>query len=125
MGHRGLQLLVTLLALPWLPTSASPTAGSSNATATANTYADTSEDAQRILPLGLDALRSQKSVEAAHYRQFFYLGGAYLKNSTTGFTAYDNRTYVEQLLPVHGVKQSNPLIFIHGGGFAGTVNYLS
>ncbi|KAI9679979.1 MAG: hypothetical protein M1817_004994 [Caeruleum heppii] len=56
--------------------------------------------------------------EAAHRRHVFHIGGQQVQANNG--TIVVNQLYVEQLIPAAGVKQTNPLIFFHGGGFSGT-----
>jgi pimeloyl-ACP methyl ester carboxylesterase len=59
-----------------------------------------------------------KSPEAPYTRDSFYVGGRSL-NASTGTLTVD-QLYVEKLTPTSSKHQENPLIFIHGGGIAGS-----
>jgi pimeloyl-ACP methyl ester carboxylesterase len=56
--------------------------------------------------------------EAAHHRQFFYIGGRQVEGPAGTITA--DQLYVEKLTPASGRNKSlAPLVFIHGGGSSG------
>ncbi|KAG6014706.1 hypothetical protein E4U41_004781, partial [Claviceps citrina] len=57
---------------------------------------------------------------AALVRSYFYVGGAYADDGRRGHVFRD-QMYVEQLEPAHGVKQTTPIVMIHGSGQTGTV----
>lgn len=59
-----------------------------------------------------------KSSEAPYHRDQFYVGGRSL-NATTGTLTVD-QLYVEKLTPLCDKHKPNPLVFIHGGGIAGS-----
>lgn len=58
-------------------------------------------------------------VEAAASREYFHVGGGY--KSTKEGTLFHNQMYVEKLVPVGGISQKYPLVFVHGGAQTGTV----
>jgi len=57
--------------------------------------------------------------EASHVREYFYIGGEYIK--TTSGSLFHNQMYVEKLTPSCGVSQKYPVVFLHGGAQTGTV----
>lgn len=59
-----------------------------------------------------------RSAEAPHSRDFFYVGGRTMNSSTGNLTV--DQLYVEKLTPSGVRLQANPLVFIHGGGIAGS-----
>ncbi|KAK7539260.1 Alpha/Beta hydrolase protein [Phyllosticta citribraziliensis] len=72
--------------------------------------------------VGADALApSCQSRESLHYRDFFYIGGRYIKGTsgpTSGAILVD-QIYVEKLTPATGVLQPKPVVFVHPGGTSG------
>lgn len=59
-----------------------------------------------------------QSQEAPYKRDFFYVGGRSLSASTGTLTV--DQLYVEKLTPTCSKHKANPLVFIHGGGIAGS-----
>ena len=57
------------------------------------------------------------TVETPCHRQYFFVGGSYVADSSPmgGYTMKD-QTYVECLTPIQGVENEFLLIFVHGGG---------
>lgn len=63
--------------------------------------------------------------ESQSHRSYFYVGGRYVDDDNgDGQHVMTGQMYVEQLLPVGGVKHPWPLVFIHGAGQTGT-NFLN
>lgn len=62
--------------------------------------------------------------QAPHTRDYFYLGGRYVDDGRGDFLLAE-QTYVEHLIPVHGVKKPYPLVLIHGQAQTGTVRPIS
>lgn len=61
--------------------------------------------------------------ESPSTRSYFYVGGQYVDDEKgEGQHIFTGQIYVEQLLPVGGVKHPWPLVFIHGAGQTGTVS---
>jgi hypothetical protein len=58
--------------------------------------------------------------EAAAIRNYFYVGGGYVGNATTGHL-FANQMYVEKLVPSGGASKPYPIVFIHGQAQTGTV----
>ena len=61
------------------------------------------------------------SSESSYDRSYFYVGGEYVDNGD-GQHVMKGQMYVEQLVPINGVKHPWPLVFIHGAGQTGTVS---
>ena len=71
--------------------------------------------------VGINAVKPAcNSNEALYRRDFFYIGGSYVYNSSFGILTED-QIYVEKLTPASGVTQSVPLVFFHGGAVSGAV----
>ncbi|GKT49590.1 putative secreted lipase [Colletotrichum spaethianum] len=74
---------------------------------------------------GVQAISTKcASKEAAHTRDFFYVGGRYIEGASGNVTV--DQLYVEKLVPVdagrsrrRGVPATKPIIFFHGGGTTG------
>ncbi|KAK1624597.1 Alpha/Beta hydrolase protein [Colletotrichum phormii] len=77
---------------------------------------------------GVDAISTKcTSKEAAHTRDFFYVGGRYIETTSGNVTV--DQLYVEKLVPVttsrtrtrrhSGVATTKPIVFFHGGGTTG------
>ncbi|KAI9710484.1 MAG: hypothetical protein M1820_002620 [Bogoriella megaspora] len=66
---------------------------------------------------------SQELVEAPSIRSYFYVGGHYVTNASD-YHLYSNQLYVESLVPVDGITQSEPIVFLHGQAQTGT-NWLN
>ena len=63
------------------------------------------------------------AAESPSIRSYFYVGGHYVDDGKgDGQHVLTGQLYVEQLLPVDGVKHPWPLVFIHGAGQTGTVS---
>lgn len=72
---------------------------------------------------GVNALSPKcKPVESSHTREVYYVGGHYEVQSSTGLQILVDQVYVEKLTPNNSSRQRYPLVFFHGGGFAGTVS---
>ncbi|KAF2087650.1 alpha/beta-hydrolase [Saccharata proteae CBS 121410] len=70
--------------------------------------------------IGVNAIApSCRSNETLHRRDFFYVGGHYVSDSSVGNLTY-GQLYVEKLTPALGVNQTKPIVFFHGGGATGT-----
>jgi hypothetical protein len=65
--------------------------------------------------------RNGASSEAVAQRDFFYVGGEYIKDAA-GEHILSGQVYVEKLIPATGCTQPFPIIFIHGGYQTGTVS---
>ncbi|KAK5995608.1 putative secreted lipase [Cladobotryum mycophilum] len=63
------------------------------------------------------------SHEAAAIRSFFYAGGGYADDGYGGHILRE-QMYVERLQPANGVKQTTPIVLIHGQAQTGT-NFLN
>ena len=64
-----------------------------------------------------------RSAESPLHRSYFYVGGQYVDDDKgDGQHILTGQMYVEQLLPVDGVKHPWPLVFIQGAGQTGTVS---
>ncbi|KAL9593721.1 MAG: hypothetical protein Q9219_007418 [cf. Caloplaca sp. 3 TL-2023] len=102
---------VALLARHFLGTFAAP--------------ADTSVDVpptSRSGCVGLNAVNPKcRSPEAPHSREYFYIGGRYSFDPIFKGNLVFDQLYVEKLIPTKGIKQSNPVIFFHGGGSPGSI----
>ena len=71
--------------------------------------------------VGINAIKPAcASNEALFQRDFFYIGGSYVYNNSSGILTED-QIYVEKLTPASGVTQSVPLVFFHGGAVSGAV----
>ena len=68
-----------------------------------------------------------REIETPCHRQYFYVGGVYVKDDTSRFGGYTmkDQTYVECLTPIGGATREFPLIFVHGGGQSGLVCNIS
>ncbi|KAK2048022.1 alpha/beta-hydrolase [Colletotrichum somersetense] len=75
---------------------------------------------------GVDAISTKyASKEAAHTRDFFYVGGRYVEGASGNVTV--DQLYVEKLAPIdigrsrrrRGVAATKPIVFFHGGGTTG------
>ena len=63
------------------------------------------------------------SPESPYNRSYFYVGGHYVDDEKSdGQHVLTSQMYVEQLLPLNGIKHPWPLVFIHGAGQTGTVS---
>ena len=63
--------------------------------------------------------------ESQSHRSYFYVGGQYVDDDRGDAQhLLTGQMYVEQLLPVGGVKHPWPLVFIHGAGQTGTVSLI-
>ncbi|EED17949.1 conserved hypothetical protein [Talaromyces stipitatus ATCC 10500] len=73
--------------------------------------------------LFLDPVQGAAScIEAPHVREYFYVGGEYIQ--TASGHLFKDQMYVEKLSPTNGSNQPYPVVFLHGGGQAGT-NFLN
>ncbi|KAJ5100199.1 hypothetical protein N7456_006251 [Penicillium angulare] len=63
------------------------------------------------------------AIEFPHTRTYFYAGGSYTQRDN-GEHILTDQIYVEHLMPVSGVTQPYPILFIHGGGQTAT-NWLN
>ncbi|OQU97690.1 hypothetical protein CLAIMM_03583 [Cladophialophora immunda] len=62
--------------------------------------------------------------DGPYCRNYFFVGGEYVADdSKFGGCIMKGQTYVEHLVPIHGVRRRFPLIFVHGGGQSG-LNWL-
>ncbi|KAK7415750.1 hypothetical protein QQX98_005663 [Neonectria punicea] len=61
--------------------------------------------------------------EVPYVRSYFYAGGQYVDDGSGGHIFRD-QMYVEKLVPVDGVTQKVPIVFIHGQAQTGT-NFLN
>ncbi|KAK1976339.1 Alpha/Beta hydrolase protein [Colletotrichum cereale] len=75
---------------------------------------------------GVNAISTKcVSKEAAHTRDFFYVGGRYMESASGNITV--DQLYVEKLVPVdagrsrrsRGAAAAKPMVFFHGGGTTG------
>ncbi|WYZ35732.1 hypothetical protein EsH8_X_000379 [Colletotrichum jinshuiense] len=77
---------------------------------------------------GVNAISTKcVSKEAAHTRDFFYVGGRYIETASGNVTV--DQLYVEKLVPVstaagarrrrRGAAATKPIVFFHGGGTTG------
>lgn len=77
---------------------------------------------------GVNAISTKcVSKEAAHTRDFFYVGGRYIETAAGNVTV--DQLYVEKLVPVstaagarrrrRGAAATKPIVFFHGGGTTG------
>lgn len=64
---------------------------------------------------------SQAQGEAPMIRDYLYAGGHYAENSA-GEHIFQDQVYIEHLLPVHGVSQKHPIVFLHGSAQTATVS---
>lgn len=67
------------------------------------------------------ALEQAPRDEAPMIRDYFQAGGQYAQNSA-GDHIFQDQIYVEHLLPVHGVTQTFPIVFLHGSAQTATVS---
>lgn len=67
------------------------------------------------------ALAQTPQDEAPMIRDYLYAGGQYAEN-TAGEHIFQDQIYVEHLLPVHGVTQNHPIVFLHGSAQTATVS---
>ena len=64
--------------------------------------------------------------ESPYHRSYFYVGGGYVDaGSADGERVFTGQMYVEQLMPIDGVKHPWPIVFIQGAGQTGTVSFKS
>lgn len=70
---------------------------------------------------GTNSTTTYKGREAAHYREYYYIGGQFISDGMGGQTV-THQMYVEELTPVDGVTQQYPLILVHGEPFCGAVS---
>lgn len=71
---------------------------------------------------GLDlALGQAPQGEAPMIRDYFQAGGQYVENSAREHVFRD-QIYVEHLVPMHGVTQKHPIVFLHGSAQTATVS---
>ena len=61
------------------------------------------------------------SGESLCRRSYFYVGGRYVEQDD-GSYIFTGQMYVENLMPVDGIKHPWPLVFIQGAGQTGTVS---
>ena len=59
--------------------------------------------------------------EVAYIRSYFYSGGEYAPDGHGGHYFRD-QMYVEKLVPVDGVRQTRPVVLMHGNTMTGTVS---
>lgn len=59
--------------------------------------------------------------EAPMIRSYIQAGGQYAENSA-GEHIFQDQIYVEHLVPVHGVTQHHPIVFLHGAAQTATVS---
>lgn len=69
------------------------------------------------------ALEQAPQDEAPMIRDYFQAGGQYAENSA-GEHVFQDQIYVEHLVPVHGVTQKHPIVFLHGSAQTAT-NWLN
>ena len=63
------------------------------------------------------------TAESPYHRSYFYVGGEYVDaGSGNGERVFTGQMYVEQLMPIDGVKHPWPIVFIQGAGQTGTVS---
>lgn len=67
------------------------------------------------------ALEQAPQDEAPMIRDYFQAGGQYAENSA-GEHVFQDQIYVEHLVPVHGVTQKHPIVFLHGSAQTATVS---
>lgn len=81
--------------------------------------------ATSAIPLPATALASALDQapqhEAPMIRDYLYAGGQYAENSA-GDHIFQDQIYVEHLVPVHGVTQKHPIVFLHGSAQTATVS---
>ena len=71
------------------------------------------------------ALSVSATAESPYHRIYFYVGGEYVDaGSGVGERVSTGQMYVEQLMPVDGVKHPWPIVFIQGAGQTGTVSWV-
>lgn len=63
------------------------------------------------------------SAEVAYHRNYLYVGGQYVQDSSGGHI-FTDQMYVEKLTPTQGVTKEHPIVFIHGQAQTGT-NWLN
>lgn len=69
------------------------------------------------------AMPVSATAESQCYRSYFYVGGGYVDAvSADGERVFTGQMYVEQLIPIDGVKHPWPIVFIQGAGQTGTVS---
>ena len=63
------------------------------------------------------------TAESPYKRSYFYVGGEYADaGNGDGQRIFTGQMYVEQLVPIDGVKRPYPIVFIQGAGQTGTVS---
>jgi hypothetical protein len=75
--------------------------------------------------IGKDAIRPDcTSAEILHRRDFFYVGGRYVYNSTLANNLVSEQMYMEKLTPASGITRPRPLVFFQAGGSSGAVSFI-
>lgn len=80
--------------------------------------------ASNITCTGIQAVSAAcRSSESAMVRDFFYIGGEYVYESTYNSSIYSDQMYVEKLTLATGSNQTYPIVLINAGVPSGAVRY--
>lgn len=67
----------------------------------------------RALTASVGLLGFVQTQDVPHFRTYFYVGGSYIEDAS-GQHYLHQQMYVEKLVPLAGVTQPYPIVFIHG-----------